>query len=157
MPAKKGVKKVQTRGGKSAPVNKKAKVEGKGKVEKTRAAVAQQLQQGKFGKAGVTFPVGRLHRMLKYGNYADRIGASAPVFLAGLLEYLTVEVLELAGNATRDNKKGRITPRHIMLAVRGDDEMNALFADVTIASAGVVPHIHKKLLNEGGKGKKGDE
>ncbi len=69
-------------------------------------------------KAGLQFPVGRISRFLKKGKYASRVGAGAPVYLAGVLEYLTAEVLELAGNAARDNKKNRIVPRHILLAVR---------------------------------------
>lgn len=32
--------------------------------------------------------------------------------------------MELAGNAARDNKKNRITPRHILLAVSIDSELN---------------------------------
>ena len=55
-------------------------------------------------RAGVTFPVGRIHRLLRKGNYAERVGAGAPVYLAAVLEYLTAEILELAGNAARDNK-----------------------------------------------------
>ncbi len=35
--------------------------------------------------------------------------------------------LELSGNAARDNKLQRITPRHIMLAVRSDEELNRFF------------------------------
>jgi len=40
------------------------------------------------------------------------------------LMFFVAEILELAGNAARDNKKGRITPRHIKLAVANDEELN---------------------------------
>ncbi|VDP31107.1 unnamed protein product [Schistosoma mattheei] len=57
----------------------------------------------KSARAGLQFPVGRVHRLLRKGNYAERVGAGAPVYLAAILEYLAAEVLDLAGNATRDN------------------------------------------------------
>lgn len=37
---------------------------------------------------------------------------------------ISAEILELAGNAARDNKKARIAPRHILLAVANDEELN---------------------------------
>ena len=97
-------------------------------------------------KAGLQFPVGRVARYLKRGKYAERVGAGAPVYLAAVLEYLCAEVLELAGNAARDNKKTRIIPRHVQLAIRNDEELSKLLGSVTIASGGVLPNIHSVLL-----------
>ncbi|CDH52338.1 histone h2a [Lichtheimia corymbifera JMRC:FSU:9682] len=102
--------------------------------------------QTRSAKAGLQFPVGRIHRLLRRGNYAQRVGAGAPVYLAAVLEYLTAEILELAGNAARDNKKSRIIPRHLQLAIRNDEELNKLLGHVTIAQGGVLPNIHSSLL-----------
>ena len=104
-------------------------------------------------KAGLQFPVGRVARYMKNMRVAPRIGAGAPVYLAAVMEYLAAEILELAGNAARDNKKTRIIPRHLQLAVRNDEELNKLLGNVTIASGGVLPNIHAVLLpkKKGGK------
>ena len=107
----------------------------------------------KSAKAGLTFPVGRLGRFLRKGRYAKRVGAGAPVYMAAVLEYLVAELLELNGNAAKDNKKTRIIPRHIQLAVRNDEELSKLLANTTIANGGVLPNIHSVLLPK--KSKKG--
>ena len=112
---------------------------GKGKT-------AGKKSVSRSSKAGLQFPVGRIARYLKKGKYASRVGAGAPVYLAAVLEYLTAEVLELSGNAARDNKKSRIVPRHIQLAVRNDEELSKLLGGVTIASGGVLPNVHSVLL-----------
>ena len=70
---------------------------GKGKAKGTKSKT-------RSFRAGLQFPVGRIHRHLRKGNYAKRVGGGAPVYLAAVLEYLSAEILELAGNAARDNK-----------------------------------------------------
>jgi len=112
---------------------------GRGKAEKKKA-------KSRSSRAGLSFPVGRVHRLLKKGNYAERVGSGAPVYLAAVLEYLTAEILELAGNAARDNKKSRIIPRHLQLAIRNDEELNKLLSGVTISQGGVLPNINAVLL-----------
>jgi len=127
-----------------------------GKSKSGKAAGGEPAKsQSRSAKAGLQFPVGRVHRLLKKGNYAQRVGAGAPVYLAAVLEYLAAEILELAGNAARDNKKHRIVPRHLQLAIRNDEELGKLLGDVVISQGGVVPHIAPELLpTKTGKGKK---
>ena len=62
---------------------------GRGK----KAAKAKKSQMTRSARAGLQFPVGRVHRMLKKGNWANRVGAGAPVYLAAVLEYLSAEIL----------------------------------------------------------------
>ena len=75
---------------------------------------------GRSKKAGLTFPVGRTASLIRSGRYATRVGKGAPVYLAAVLEYLCAEMLELAGNASRDNKKKRITPRFLTVCLGVD-------------------------------------
>ena len=114
---------------------------GRGKGGKVKGKA-----KSRSSRAGLQFPVGRIRRLLRKGNYAQRVGAGAPVYMAAVMEYLAAEILELAGNAARDNKKTRIIPRHLQLAIRNDEELNKLLAGVTIAQGGVLPNIQAVLL-----------
>ena len=89
-----------------------------GKAAKRAKAVSRSA------KAGLQFPVSRVHRYLRQATHHFRIASGAPVYQAAVMEYLTAEILELAGNAARDNKKTRIIPRHILLAVANDEELH---------------------------------
>ncbi|XP_067671099.1 core histone macro-H2A.1-like isoform X1 [Haliotis asinina] len=111
-----------------------------------RGGKKKQKIMSRSARSGVLFPVARMLRYLKRDTHHFRIGAGAPVYMAAVIEYLTAEILELAGNAARDNRKGRVTPRHILLAVANDEELHQLLKHVTIASGGVLPKILPELI-----------
>lgn len=114
-------------------------------------------------KAGLLFPVGRIGSLLRRGQYARRVGASAAVYMAAVLEYLTAELLELtvkaATAAPAGAKKGakklkRLNPRVLTLAVRHDEDLGALLKNVTVSRGGVLPAVAKALEKQGKASKK---
>lgn len=96
-------------------------------------------------KAACILPVGRIHRKLKERKFANRISDGAAVYLTGVLDYLATEVMELAGTAATQNRKKRIGPNHITLAVRNDPELSEVWSNVIVPQGGVIPNIRKEL------------
>ena len=97
----------------------------------------------------------RVLRALRKGNYAPHVQNGASIYMTAIMEYLVAEILELGGNAARDNKKSgrkhpKIAPRHLQLAIRNDEELANLFRDVWIAEGGVLPNIQAVLLPKKG-------
>lgn len=134
--------------GKASGVEEKSSGGGGGKASggKFKGGKVMNKSVSRSKRSGLEFPVGRIERYLRKGNYAERIGTGASVYCAAILEYLVAEILELSGDAARDNKRTRITPRHLQLAIRKDGELDQLLSNVTISQGGVVPNIHYVLL-----------
>jgi len=160
---------------------KKSKVinDSKDKMEKQMVEAKDEKMAKKKGKkvrdhaktraarAGLVFPVARLHNKLKSMVPSNaRVGGTAAVFMAAVIEYLVAELCELAGNKAKagqvrkgnekdDKKRARINPRFIQYAINEDHEFAELLSRVTLAGGGVIPLTDKKLKEQTtAKGKK---
>ena len=126
---------------------------GKGKHGGRGGAGKSGKTVSRSARAGLQFPVGRIHRLIKQQSAIERVGEGAAVYLAAVLEYIDAEILELAGNAARDNKRRRITSRHLTLAVKNDEELHKLVGPAHFAGGGVLPNIQGALLKKKKAGK----
>lgn len=121
------------------------------KASKGKRSSSAKTRKSSSTRAGLVFKPSQGRRALK--GTGMRCGDRAAVYLAAVLEYVGAEVLELSGNAARDNKKRRIIPRHVTLAVKNDEELNGLFKG-HMSYGGVAPYIHPVLIpRSSGKGK----
>lgn len=99
------------------------------------------------------FPGGRFQSMLRAGGFAPRVSKKCGDYIAATISYLTHELLELAVKAK--GKNGVLTPRHLNLAIRADDELGTLLQDVVLTRGGVVagvnPALERKSSKKGSK------
>ncbi|KAK7799220.1 hypothetical protein U0070_021039 [Myodes glareolus] len=87
----------------------------------------QKTNISRSARAQLNFPVSRIERFLREGNFSQRVSASAPVFLAGVLEYLTADILDLSGKEAQASGRKRITPEHVSWAVENNKHLRKLF------------------------------
>lgn len=123
------------------------KLERKEEAKKAKSKGEKLHPISRASMAGLLFPVTRIENMMMELSTVARKTDTAAVYLAAVLEYLTAELVELSGNTARDNKKTRISPRHIMSSIRTDSELNKYYGN-TVLSGGVLPQIHSFLTKK---------
>ena len=117
-------------------------------LKASKAAKGETAQH----RAGIVFPVSRFMRLMREDRLNERIGKGAAICMAAVTEYLVSELLEISGNIAEEGGKKRINNRHLLLAVRNDDELRKMFNDIVIHEGGVLPHIESALTGKkGGK------
>lgn len=81
--------------------------------------------------------------------HVKRVSKWAPIYLSAVLQYLMEEILEAAGHMAIFDKRKRITPRHLFLAIQHDKELKTLFQYTTFASSGALPQptLRQALLD----------
>merc|ERR1711957_168005 len=99
-----------------------------------------------MSRAGIIWSNSRCTHMMRKRRLATRIGAGAGVFMAGVLQYLTSELLELSGEVCLEKKNKLIKPKHMSIAIRGDEELSKLMASTQISSGGHMQNIQKELF-----------
>ncbi|EUB60495.1 Core histone macro-H2A.1 [Echinococcus granulosus] len=102
----------------------------------------------KSRRCGLIFPVARVRRLLKSSKLirSTRISVASVVYLTAVLEYLSSEVVDLAGRVAKEIKRKTISPRSIMLAVRADEELLKVLSGVIFPFSGTTPYIYPSLL-----------
>ena len=96
-------------------------------------------------KAGLQISVSRIEHLMRKNTVVERMGETASVYMAAVVEYLLAEILETAGNFARDHKRIRIIPRDIKLAISKDSELEQVFCH-TVLGSGVAPYIDPRIV-----------
>ena len=100
-------------------------------------------------RAGLKFPPSRFSNdKSALRQHSLRVSPKAGVYMAGVIEYLVAEILELSGNVASDTKVVRITPHHINMAIHGDDELRQVFGDIALPGGGADVLMTKKQVKD---------
>ncbi|XP_035967015.1 histone H2A-Bbd type 2/3 [Halichoerus grypus] len=104
-----------------------------GKRSRRGSSRGQRRARSRTARAELSFSVSHVERRLREGHYARRLGSSAAVFLAAVIQYLTATVLELAGNEARNSGGRRITPELVDMAVHNNALLSGFLGATTIS------------------------
>ncbi len=110
---------------------------GKKAVAAPVVAPARSVSISKSKRSGLHMPVPRVARLLRAASGRRRVAVAAPIVLAGALQYVVAEVVHAAAAHVAAQGHKRLTPRHIMLALRNDAEFEQLTKQMTTAGPGV--------------------
>ena len=101
-------------------------------------------------RAEIIFPPSIAEKFLrKFDNCTIMVTQTAPVYLASILEYLCMEILEQSVNNANSQNRVRLTVKDVELAIRNDNELNRMFVKNNIYFMGGsnIPHINPVLLH----------
>jgi histone H3/H4 len=102
-------------------------------------------------KAEILFPPSICEKFLRKFNTSNlMVSCDTPVFLAGTLEYICAEILDLSSGVASYNNRVRITVRDLEIAIRTDEEFNSFFNqnNIQFIGGGIIPFINPVLLNK---------
>lgn len=105
-------------------------------------------------RAGLIFPVSRIERFLRRGDYAERIGSGASVYMAAVLQYLTYDIVDIAGNIAANDHKRRIAPRHLQETITCDSELQQLLGGIALPQGRTKSKRQQRGSARRGRGKK---
>ncbi|XP_054843998.1 histone H2A-beta, sperm-like [Eublepharis macularius] len=105
-------------------------------------------------RAGLIFPVGRIERFLRRGDFAERIGSGASVYMAAVLQYLTYDIVDIAGNIAASDHKRRIAPRHLHETIHCDSELQRLFGGIALPQGRATSKKQRMATSRRGRNKK---
>ncbi|NXT27194.1 H2A1A protein, partial [Syrrhaptes paradoxus] len=89
-------------------------------------AKANKSRCSRSSRAGLLFPVSRLDKQLRRGGFAERFGASAPVYLAAVLQWVTHKTMDVAGEISKKSNQQCISPLHLHRAMQKSSVLKQL-------------------------------
>ncbi|XP_004645969.1 histone H2A-beta, sperm-like [Octodon degus] len=115
-----------------------------GKKRGRKSLKPKKKAVSRSSRAELQFPVSRVERYLREGGYAQRLSSTTPVFLAGVLEFLTANVLDQAGKEAQDKHKKRIAPQHLEAVIQSIQQFHPLLGDGTKSLLDEMAHAKDK-------------